>query len=55
MEEKTYQLVSDGRRLDVQLSEEAGISRSRAAALMEEGYCLLEGKPCREAAGRRSG
>ena len=49
MEEKTYQLVSDGRRLDVQLSEEAGISRSRAAALMEEGYCLLEGKPCRKA------
>ena len=49
MEEKTYQLVSEGRRLDVQLSEEAGISRSRAAALMEEGYCLLEGKPCRKA------
>jgi 23S rRNA pseudouridine1911/1915/1917 synthase len=49
MEEKTYQLVSDGRRLDVQLSEEAGISRSRAAALMEEGYCLLEGKTCRKA------
>ena len=49
MEEKTYQLVSDGRRLDGQLSEEAGISRSRAAALMEEGYCLLEGKPCRKA------
>ena len=49
MEEKTYQLVSDGRRLDVQLSEDAGISRSRAAALMEEGYCLLEGKPCRKA------
>ena len=49
MEEKTYQLVSDGRRLDVQLSEESCISRSRAAALMEEGYCLLEGKPCRKA------
>ena len=49
MEEKTYQLVSDGRRLDVQLSEETGISRRRAAALMEEGYCLLEGKPCRKA------
>ena len=49
MEEKTYQLVSDGRRLDVQLSEETGISRSRAAAQMEEGYCLLEGKPCRKA------
>ena len=45
MEEKVFQLESDGRRLDVQLSEAAGISRSRAAALMEEGYCLLEGEP----------
>ena len=49
MEEKTVQLQSDGRRLDVQLSEAAGISRSRAAALMEDGYCLLEGEPCRKA------
>ena len=49
MEEKVFQLESDGRRLDVQLSETAGISRSRAAALMEEGYCLLEGEPCRKA------
>ena len=49
MEEKVFQLVSDGRRLDVQLSEAAGISRSRAAALMEEGYCLLAGEPCRKA------
>ena len=49
MEEKVFQLVSDGRRLDVQLSETAGISRSRAAALMEEGYCLLGGEPCRKA------
>ena len=53
MEEKTYQLVSDGRRLDVQLSEEAGISRSRAAALMEEGYCLPEGGD--KTAGRAGG
>lgn len=49
MEEKVFRLVSDGRRLDVQLSEEAGISRSRAAALMEEGFCLLAGEPCRKA------
>ena len=48
MEEKVVHLLSDGRRLDVQLSEAAGVSRSRAAALMEEGYCLLEGKPCRK-------
>ena len=31
------------------LSEAAGISRSRAAALMEEGCCLLEGGVCRKA------
>ena len=49
MEEKVFRLICDGRRLDVQLSEETGISRSRAAALMEEGYCLLEGRPCRKA------
>ena len=49
MEEKVFQLESDGRRLDVQLSEAAGISRSRAAALMEEGYCLLAGEECRKA------
>ncbi len=49
MEEKIVRLVSDGRRLDVQLSENAGISRSRAATLMEEGYCLLAGEVCRKA------
>ena len=49
MEEKILNLVTDGRRLDVQLSEEAGISRSRAAALMEDGNCLLDGKPCTKA------
>ena len=49
MEEKMFRLESDGRRLDVQLSETAGISRSRAAALMEEGYCLVAGEACRKA------
>ncbi len=49
MDEKVFRLTSDGRRLDIQLSEAAGISRSRAAALMEEGYCLLAGKECRKA------
>ena len=49
MEEKVFQLESDGRRLDMQFSEAAGISRSRAAALMEEGYCLLAGEVCRKA------
>ncbi len=41
--------VSDGRRLDVQLSETSGLSRSRVANLMEEGCCLLAGEPCRKA------
>ena len=49
MEEKVFRLVSDGRRLDVQLSGETGISRSRVSALMEEGCCLLAGEPCRKA------
>ena len=49
MEARKIRVTSDGRRLDVLLSEAAGISRSRAAALMEEGCCLLEGEPCRKA------
>ena len=49
MEDQVFRLTADGRRLDVQLGEAAGISRSRAAALMEEGYCLLAGEPCRKA------
>ena len=49
MEEREIRLTSDGRRLDILLSEAAGISRSRAASLMEEGYCLLAGEPCRKA------
>ena len=48
-EEKTWHILSDGRRLDVLLSEVTGLSRSRAAALMEEGYCVSEGVPCRKA------
>jgi len=42
-------VVSDGRRPDVQLSEAAGLSRSRVAQLMEEGYCLAGEVPCRKA------
>ena len=49
MEGKEFRCLSDGRRMDVLLSEAAGISRSRAAALMEEGCCLLEGGVCRKA------
>ncbi len=42
-------ITSDGRRLDIQLSEAAGISRSRAAALMAEGCCQAAGKECLKA------
>ncbi len=41
--EQTIVCTADGRRLDVQLAEAAGITRSRAAKLMDEGYCLVDG------------
>ena len=44
-----YHIVSDGRRLDVLLSAETGLSRSRVAALMEEGRCVSAGKEIRKA------
>lgn len=43
MEETRWRIVSDGRRLDVQLSERTGLTRSRVAALMAEGYCAVAG------------
>ena len=51
-EAKEYRAVSDGRRLDVLLSEQTGLSRSRVAALMEEGRCLAGGRECRKAGTR---
>lgn len=44
-----FRIISDGSRLDVQLSAETGLSRSRAASLMEEGQCLCGGRVCRKA------
>ena len=44
-----YKVLSDGRRLDVLLSEKTGLSRSRVAALMEEGLCVSGGKEIRKA------
>ena len=44
-----YKVLSDGRRLDVLLSEATGLSRSRVAALMEEGLCVSGGKEIRKA------
>ena len=49
MEEKEIRIRSDGRRLDIQLSEASGLSRSRAAALMEAGCCRVDGEECRKA------
>ena len=47
--ERTIEAAADGRRLDVLLSETSGLSRSRVAALMEEGFCTLNGRTCRKA------
>ena len=44
-----YRVISDGRRADVLLSGETGLSRSRVAALMEEGLCKAGGKEIRKA------
>ena len=44
-----HRVVSDGRRLDVLLSEATGLSRSRVASLMEEGLCVSGGKEIRKA------
>ena len=49
--ERTIEAAADGRRLDVLLSETSGLSRSRVAALMEEGFCTLNGRTCRKARG----
>ena len=49
MQETEFRVLSDGRRVDVLLSEQTGLSRSRAAALMEEGLCVSGGKAIRKA------
>ena len=49
MEDREIRVQGDGRRLDVQLSDASGLSRSRVAALMEAGYCLADGETCRKA------
>lgn len=44
---ETVRCEADGaRRLDVLLSENAGLSRSRVSALIENGYCEVDGKEC---------
>ena len=44
MTEEIKEALGDGRRLDVLLSDD-GLSRSRAAALIEKGYPLLFQSP----------
>ena len=44
-----YSFSGDGRRADVLLSEKTGLTRSRVAALMEQGCCLMDGKACLKA------
>ena len=52
MTDTEYRVISDGRRLDVLLSEETGLSRSRVAALMEDSLCDACGKAIRKAGTR---
>ena len=49
MAERILEFQGDGRRADVIISEQTGLSRSRAATLMAEGCCLVSGKPCSKA------
>ena len=42
-------LIADGRRLDVFLAEQSGLTRSRVASLMEEGHVTLDGTPVTKA------
>ena len=44
LESRTISIPGDGRRLDVALSEAAGLTRSRVAALMADGNVTVDGK-----------
>ena len=46
---QVFRASGDGGRVDVLLSRETGLSRSRVATLMEEGCCTLDGAACRKA------
>ena len=49
MEAHEMTLPADGRRLDVQLAEASGLTRSRIASLMEEGLVTVDGVPQKKA------
>ena len=44
MEATEMNFLADGRRLDVFLSEQSGLTRSRVATLMEEGHVTVDGQ-----------
>ncbi len=52
MAETVYRETGDGSRADVLLSAKTGLSRSRVAALMAEGYCVSGGKTLKKAGAR---
>ena len=45
---ETVRRSGDGRRLDVLLSADSGLTRSRVAALIAEGLCRVDGTVCRK-------
>lgn len=47
--ENIIECLTDGRRIDVLLSDGSSLTRSRISALIEEGRCMLDGKPCTKA------
>ena len=49
MESTILTFTADGRRLDVLLSEQSDLTRSRVAALMEEGHVTVDGTPVTKA------
>ena len=49
MESTILTFTADGRRLDVLLSEQSDLTRSRVAALMEEGHVTVDGAPVTKA------
>ena len=51
-QERMIQAEGDGRRADVLLSEKSGLTRSRVAALIAEGFCRVNGTVCRKAGTR---
>ena len=53
-EDRIILAEGDGRRADVLLSEKSGLTRSRVAALMEQGMCRVNGAECRKAGTRLS-